>query len=40
MTLAARVVTDLGTVYESATGMFVAPHDPAIERQSTRAGIY
>jgi hypothetical protein len=32
----ARVVSDYGKKYEHAMSVFVAPHDPAVERRSTR----
>jgi hypothetical protein len=32
-----RAVTDLGQNYEAALSIFVAPHDPKVERRSTRA---
>lgn len=37
LTLTARVISDLGTTYESKQSIFAAPHDPAIELQSTRS---
>lgn len=37
LTLAARLVSDLGRTYESTKSIFVAPHDPGMERRSTRA---
>ncbi|MGZ4971942.1 MAG: hypothetical protein ACXWDN_04215 [Limisphaerales bacterium] len=33
----ARVVTDLGKVYDRTASIFVAPHDPKVESRSTRA---
>lgn len=37
VTFTARAVTDLGKAYESATSLFIAPHDPGVELRSTRA---
>lgn len=34
----ARVVSDLGTTYEKAISVFIAPHNPRIESRSGRAG--
>jgi len=33
----AHVVTDLGKTYDSASSIFVAPHDPKVELRSARA---
>ena len=33
---AAKAVSQLGTTYERATSVFVAPHDPRVESRSTR----
>jgi len=32
----ARIVTDLGSVYERSASIFVAPHDPKVALRSTR----
>lgn len=36
VTFVARAVSDLGTAYETAESVFVAPHDPKVELRSTR----
>lgn len=37
VSFAATAVSDLGRTYESARSVFVAPHDPSVERRSARA---